>query len=92
MKASEKYIQPGCKVKIRREPKTARITGFKKDTEHVIQKPPKNKINGHMGVWVKDKRNKLRFLHFQYYVNIAKNSKGIKRKIKRKKKIVRRRK
>lgn len=89
MNKSENNIQPGCIVKIRRDTKRMRIDGFKEDTEHIIQNPPKNHINSLMSVFLKTKKGKLKQIPFYYFLTTAKKEKvkKLKRKIKRKRKI-----
>jgi hypothetical protein len=78
MKEYEKHYQVGGIIKIRREPPFAKRFGFLIDTEHVIQKPPENKINSAMGVWILDKREILRQISFPFYIWTGK-TKSIKR-------------
>lgn len=69
---SEKSIQPGCIIRIKQEPPGARITGFTFGSEHVIQIPPENGINSQAGVWLHDKRKRLKYLHFPYWKTTGK--------------------
>jgi hypothetical protein len=70
---SERCYQVGNIIKIRKEPRRAKLFGFTMGTEHVIQNPPKEykghgtSINCHAGVWVNDVSNRLRFLSWEYY-------------------------
>ena len=72
IKPSEQSIQPGRIVKITHEPPRARRYGFILGSEHIIQIPPKNGVNSHMGVWVKDKRENLYYLRCGYWITTPK--------------------
>lgn len=68
---STKNIQPGFVVKIKREPARANITGFLVGTEHIIQQPPEHGVNTQAGIWLKDKRGRLRYLFFPYWIALG---------------------
>jgi hypothetical protein len=85
---SEKYIQPGYTVKIKQEPPRSKITRFLLNTVHPIQKPPENGLNSHAGVWLKDKRGRLRYVQFPFWKQtgvIILDDPGTNVKVKRKK-------
>lgn len=92
---SERCYQVGNIIKIRKEPRRAKLFGFTMGSEHVIQNPPKEykghgtSINCHAGIWVHDVSKRLRFLSWEHYYWTGKtNGLNEKYKIKRKRRTI----
>ena len=64
----EEHYKPGRIVLIREQPRFAKKSGdFLKGSKHIIQKPPEKYLNSPMGVWLKNKNGKLKYLQFPYF-------------------------
>jgi hypothetical protein len=84
LKAYELHYQEGNIIQIRQEPERAKRYGFLLNSKHVIVKPPENRINTGLSVYVKDKRGIERQLAFPYWFWTGKTIQITLKKIKRK--------
>lgn len=85
LKPSELHYQVGNIIRITKEPNVfAKKFGFTVNSEHVIVKPPENRINSPMAVWVKDKNGIKADLPFHTWVWTGRTIKIKENRIKRK--------
>ncbi len=66
--SSDKYLQVGNLIKIKKEPPAAKRTGFFLNTFHQIVDPPENYVNSQASIWVKSKNGNKKQLQFMYWV------------------------
>lgn len=81
---AELFLQEGYLVRVWREHPKAKKKGWKKDSVHEIQKPPKGYINSLAGVFILNKKNEIDFLHFPYMQSLRVTQKEYKKKKKKK--------
>lgn len=68
----DESLQAGKKVMIRKIPDNIKKAGklFKVSKKYKIQEPPKNHINGPMGVFLKGADDKLYCVQFPYFIKV----------------------
>ena len=85
MKSFEENVQPGCIIRIKKEPAKPKRHGLFLNSEHTIQNPPKGNINSVFGVWIKGRNDELIQLPFWYWqVTPKKDALVMENKLKRK--------
>ena len=84
LKPSELHYQVGNIIRITKEPKFAKKLGFTFNSDHVIIKPPENRINSAMAVWIKDKNGMKVELPFYNWIWTGRTVKTKENRIKRK--------